>query len=96
VLLSAARLKVQYTDKKENETFLIYKEIQMGSGAKPYMKKGFLLYEECANFPPYMRNPLVMTLHPIPLNFLIYEENFIFYFFSVMSSWDRIFAEQKR
>jgi hypothetical protein len=24
-----------------------------------------------------------MTLHPIPLNFLIYEENFIFFFISV-------------
>jgi hypothetical protein len=26
--------------------FLIYKEIQMGSGAKSYMRKGFLIYEE--------------------------------------------------
>jgi hypothetical protein len=25
------------TDKKENKIFLIYKEIQMGSGAKSYM-----------------------------------------------------------
>jgi hypothetical protein len=24
-----------------------------------------------------------MTLHPIPLNFLIYEENFLFFFISV-------------
>jgi hypothetical protein len=31
------------TDKKENKIFLIYKEIQMGSGAK---RKGFLIYEE--------------------------------------------------
>jgi hypothetical protein len=37
---------VLYTDKKENKTFLIYKEIQMGSGAKSYMRKGFLIYEE--------------------------------------------------
>jgi hypothetical protein len=35
-----------YTDKKENKTFLIYREIQMGSGAKSYMRKGFLIYEE--------------------------------------------------
>jgi hypothetical protein len=27
-----------YTDKKENKIFLIYKEIQMGSGAKSYMR----------------------------------------------------------
>jgi hypothetical protein len=25
-----------------------------------------------------------MTLHPIPLNFLIYEENFIFFFISAL------------
>jgi hypothetical protein len=31
------------TDKKENKIFLIYKEIQMGSGAKSYMRKGFLM-----------------------------------------------------
>jgi hypothetical protein len=35
-----------YTDKKENKIFLIYKEIQMGSGAKSYKRKGFLIYEE--------------------------------------------------
>jgi hypothetical protein len=29
-------------DKKENKIFLIYKEIQMGSGAKSFMRKGFL------------------------------------------------------
>jgi hypothetical protein len=31
-----------YTDKKENKIFLLYKEIQMGSVAKSYMRKGFL------------------------------------------------------
>ncbi len=41
-----------YTDKKENKTFLIYKEIQMGSGAKSYMRKGFLIYEEMRKFFP--------------------------------------------
>jgi hypothetical protein len=35
-----------YTDKKENNIFLTYKEIQMGSGAKSHMRKGFLIYEE--------------------------------------------------
>jgi hypothetical protein len=39
---------------------LIYKEIQMGWGAKSYMRKGFLIYEECANFSPYIRRPLVI------------------------------------
>ncbi len=35
-----------YTDEKENKIFLIYKEIQMGSGARSYIRKGFLIYEE--------------------------------------------------
>ncbi len=38
--------QVACTDKKENEIFLIYKEIQMGSVARSYMRKGFLIYEE--------------------------------------------------
>jgi len=36
----------QSADKKENKIFLIYREIQMRSGAKAYMRKGFLIYEE--------------------------------------------------
>jgi hypothetical protein len=38
-----------YTGKKENKISLKYKEIQMGSGAKSYMRKGFLKYEECTD-----------------------------------------------
>jgi hypothetical protein len=38
------------TDKKENKVFLIYKEFQMGSVAKSYMMKGFLIYmRKCAS-----------------------------------------------
>jgi hypothetical protein len=65
--------------------FLIYKEIQSGAIAKSYMRKGFLIWEKCANVSPYMRRPLVIydfaTACSI-LNFLIYEENLIFYFIS--------------
>jgi len=39
-----------YTDKKENEFFTIFKDIQMGSGAKSYMRKGFLIYEEMRKY----------------------------------------------
>jgi hypothetical protein len=35
-----------YTDKKENQIFLKYKEIQTGAVAKSCMRKGFLIYEE--------------------------------------------------
>jgi hypothetical protein len=44
--------KRRSTDKKENKTFLKYKEIQMGSGAKSSMRKGFLIYEEMRKFFP--------------------------------------------
>jgi hypothetical protein len=51
----------------------------MGSGAKSYMRKGYLIYEEISKyFTIYMRRLLViycMTLNPIPLNFLY----FLFY-----------------
>jgi hypothetical protein len=33
------------TDKK-GKIFLIYKEVQKGAVANPYMRKGFLIYEE--------------------------------------------------
>jgi hypothetical protein len=39
-----------YTDEKENKIFLIYKEIQMGAVAKPYMRKGILIYEEMRKY----------------------------------------------
>jgi hypothetical protein len=34
------------TLKKKKKKFLIYKEIQMGSGAKSYIRKGFIIYKE--------------------------------------------------
>jgi hypothetical protein len=37
-------------EEEGNEIFLIYKEIQMGSGAKSYMRKGFLIYEEMRKY----------------------------------------------
>jgi len=41
-----------YTDKKENQIFLIYREIQSGAVAKSYMRKGFLIYEEMGKYFP--------------------------------------------
>ncbi len=44
----------QYTDKKEKKIFLKYKEIQMGSVAKSYMREGLpnkrLIYEEMRKY----------------------------------------------
>ncbi len=35
---------------KKKKCFLIYKEIQSGSGAKSYMRKGFIIYEEMRKY----------------------------------------------
>jgi hypothetical protein len=35
---------------KENQIFLIYKEIQSGAVAKSYMGKGFLINEEMSKY----------------------------------------------
>jgi len=43
---------LMYTDKKENETFHICKEIQIGSVAKSYMRKDFLIHEEMRKYFP--------------------------------------------
>ncbi len=49
------------TDKKENQIFLIYKEIQNGAVAKSYEEGLSLQYmRKCANISPYMRRPLVI------------------------------------
>ncbi len=62
----------------------------MGSGAKSYVRKSFLIYEEMRKFFPYMRTlrrllQSYMTLHPISLNFLIYGENFISFFYQCVT-----------
>ncbi len=51
-----------HTDEKEKKIVLIYKEIQSGTVAKSYMRKGFLIYEEMRKyFPIYcMRRPFVI------------------------------------
>jgi hypothetical protein len=44
VLCGSMPENILHTDKKkENEIFLIYKEIQLGSVAKSYKRKGFLI-----------------------------------------------------
>ncbi len=43
-------LEYHYTDKKENQIFIIYKEIQNEAVAKSYIRKGFLIYEELLKY----------------------------------------------
>ncbi len=57
------RYKTMYTDKKENQIFLIYQEIQNGVVAKPYMTDGLLINREIFKIPSYIRKPFsYMTL----------------------------------
>ncbi len=54
----------------------------MGSGAKSYIWKGFLIYEEIHNFIPYMRRPLVIyDFAPDPSEFPYIWEKFYFLFY---------------
>jgi hypothetical protein len=50
--------KPYHTVKKEKKIFLTYKEIQKGSGAKSYMRKGFLIYEEMHKYLVIYEKPL--------------------------------------
>ncbi len=45
-ILTERNLLYTHTDKKENQIFLIYKEIQGGAVAKSYMTNGLLIYGE--------------------------------------------------
>ncbi len=78
---------MQYTDKKENQIFLIYKEIQSGAAAKSYIRKGFLIYEKMRKYFPIYEEAIshILLCNCSILNFLIYEENFIFFFIGVHS-----------
>ncbi len=84
-----------YTDKKENQIFLIYKEIQSEAVAKSYMRKGFLIYEKMHKYFLIYEEAVshVWLCNCSTLHFLIYEENFIFFFISVTMSvllpWSR-------
>ncbi len=59
------------------KTFLIYREIQMESGAKSYMRKGFLMYEEMNKYFQVRRSLVIYDFAPDSS-----EENFIFFFIS--------------
>ncbi len=74
-----------HADKKENQIFLIYREIQSGAVVKSYMRKGFLIYEEMWKYFPIYKEAVshIWLCNCSTLDFLIYEENLIFFFISV-------------
>jgi hypothetical protein len=76
----------------------------MGSGAKSYMRKGFLIdeYSKSANISLYMRRALVIydfAPDPSGFPFTVYEENFILFFISadviinIMAAFASIFLQ---
>ncbi len=73
-----------YTDKKEDDIFLIFKEIQMGSSCKVVysMRKVFLIYEEMRKYLTINEkaDSHIWLCNWSQLNFLIYEEDLIFIF----------------
>ncbi len=77
-----------YTDQKEENFFLIYKEIHMGAVAKSDMRKGFLIYEEVRKYIPKNEDAVSHTCNRSLQDFLIYEENFVFFFISALGWCD--------
>ncbi len=71
--------------KKENQIFLIYKEIQSGAVAKSYLRKGFQIYEEMRKYFPIYEEAVshIWLCNCSTLNFLIHKKNLIFFFISV-------------
>ncbi len=62
------------------------KEIQMGAVAKSYMRRDFLIYEEIRKYLVIYEDAVghIWLCNRSHLNFLIYEENFLFFFISVV------------
>jgi hypothetical protein len=72
-----------HTDKKENQNFPIYKEIQNGAVAKSYITNGLLIYGEI--FPHFLiyweTLPHILLCNCSTLNFLIYGGKIYFLFY---------------
>ncbi len=79
-------LMVGYTDKKEKKIFLIVKKIQMGAVEKSYMRKGFLINEEIRKYLVKYEEAVshIGLCNRSLLDFPMYEENFVFFFISVV------------
>ncbi len=73
-----------HTDKKENQIFLIYKEIQNGAVAKSYRTNSLLIWWNICAFPHKLGAlPHIWLCNCSTLNFLIYMRKILFNFLSV-------------
>jgi hypothetical protein len=81
-----------YTDKKENQIFLLSKEMQRRSVAKSYMTNSLLSANIRLNICAFPHIHVLgspssyMTLQPIPSEFPYIETNFVFFFYQ----WQRL------
>ncbi len=77
----------KYTYKKEKKIVLIYKESQMRSVAKSYIRKGFLIFEEMRKYLVTYEEAVshILLCNRSRLNFLtcICEEKCILFFICV-------------
>jgi hypothetical protein len=60
LLWALGKYRYRYTDKKENQIVLIYKEIQSGAVAKSYMTIGLLKLTEYLRISSYIRKPFLI------------------------------------
>jgi hypothetical protein len=76
-----------YTDKKENQIFLIYEKIQNGAVAKScmtsVMASSYMYMGKYLRISSYSSKPFLIYYFATGLNFLIYEGNLILFFNSV-------------
>ncbi len=65
--------------------YVQHKEIQSGAVAKSNVRKGFLIYQEMRKYLPIYEEAVshIWLCNCSILNFLMYEESFIFFFISV-------------
>ncbi len=69
-----------------------YKEIQMGSAAKSYMRKSFMIYEEMHKYLTICGETVsyILLCNWSLLNSFIYEEKLIFFLISAGANWSRV------
>jgi hypothetical protein len=74
----------------------MYTEIQMVSFANSYVMKGFLIYEEMRKYLVIYEDAVshIWLCNCSRLNFLIYEENFLLFFYQCADLWSCLSLEE--
>ncbi len=91
--------KSYYTDKKENQIFLIYKEIHSEAVAKLFMKKGVLIYVEMRKYFPIYEKAVSHTVYDFataPFWISLYMRKILFSFSSVSVLRESLYESFKK